>query len=88
MQPRRHRRRQRQRRDSARDWIRSGAAVTVSAYAKRYGVDRYTAYHDLTVLGCVLPASASQWANRPPPVPGRRAGRHAGDPGTAAGRPV
>jgi hypothetical protein len=31
--------RQQQRRDSAREWIRSGAAVTVKRYAKRYGVD-------------------------------------------------
>jgi hypothetical protein len=39
---------QRQRRDSARAWIRSGSAVsgsavTVKHYAERYGVDMYTA---------------------------------------------
>ena len=51
MQPRRHRMRQRPRRDSARAWIASGATVTVKAYAKRYGVDRYTAFDDLAALG-------------------------------------
>ena len=51
MQPRRHRMRQQQRRDSAGAWIVSGATITVKAYAKRYGVDRYTAYDDLTALG-------------------------------------
>jgi hypothetical protein len=61
--------RQRQRRDSAREWIRSGAAVTVNSYAKRYGVDRYTAYDDLTALGFTLPDSARQWAQRPPATP-------------------
>jgi hypothetical protein len=38
--------RKQQRRDSAREWIRSGANVTVRTYAKRYGVDSYTAYDD------------------------------------------
>ncbi len=52
--------RQRQRRDSAREWIRSGAPVTAKSYAKRYGVDRYTAYDDLTTLGFALPDSARQ----------------------------
>lgn len=37
--------------DSARQWVRSGARVTVQAYAKRYGVDRYTAYDELTAIG-------------------------------------
>jgi hypothetical protein len=53
------------RRDSAREWIRSGAKVTVRSYAKRFGVDRYTAYDDLTALGVTLPASARQWGQRP-----------------------
>jgi hypothetical protein len=66
MQPRRHRMRQPQRRDSARDWICTGATVTVASYARRYGVDRYTAYDDLTVLGVTLPESAQRWAQRPP----------------------
>jgi hypothetical protein len=50
--------REQQRHDSARDWIRSGVKVTVRAYAKRYGVDSYTAYDDLTAFGFALPASA------------------------------
>jgi len=69
--------RQRQRRDSAREWIRSGATVTVKTYARRYGVDRYTAYDDLAVLGFVLPASAQQWAQRPPATTRRTAARRA-----------
>ena len=40
----------RQRRDSARAWLRRGSAVTVQRYAKLYGVDMYTAYADLTAL--------------------------------------
>src|SRR5258708_24243039 len=77
MQPRRHRMRQRQRRDSAREWIRTGATVTVKSYTKRYGVDRYTAYEDLTALGVALPDSAQQWAQRPPATPRRAAERSA-----------
>ncbi|WP_424535532.1 hypothetical protein ACOZ38_36430 [Sphaerisporangium viridialbum] len=48
-------------------------------YAKRYGVDRYTAHEDLTALGVALPASARRWAHRPVSVPRRRAERGAGD---------
>src|SRR5438046_1953687 len=76
MQPRRHRMRQRQRRYSTREWIRSRATVTVRTYARRYGVDRYTAYEDLAALGFVLPASARQWARRSPAtLPHGRAAR-------------
>ena len=64
--------RQRQRRESAREWIRSGAAVSVKTYARRYGVDRYTAYDDLTALGFPLPTAAQQWAQRPTAIPRRR----------------
>ena len=78
MQPRRHRMRRQQRRASAREWVRSGAAITVKSYAKRYGVDRYTAYDDLAMLGVALPASAQRWAQRPPSTP-RPMARH--DPG-------
>ncbi len=67
-----------QRRDSAREWIRTSAAVTVNGYAKRYGVARYTAYEDLTALGIALPGSARQWAQRPPATP-RRTARHGVD---------
>lgn len=70
--------RQRQRRDSAREWIRSGAVITVKSYAKRYGVDRYTAYDDLTALGLALPDSAHHWAQRPPATP-RGHAEHVGD---------
>jgi hypothetical protein len=77
MQPRRHRMRKQQRRDSARQWIGSGATITVKSFANRYGVDRYTAYEDLTALGVTLPASAQQWAQRPPSTP-----RPAARPGT------
>jgi len=66
---------QRQRRDSARDWIRSGAVVSVKTYARRYGVDRYTAYDDLTALGFPLPTAAQQWSQRPAAAPGRRKDR-------------
>lgn len=47
----------------------------MKAYAKRYGVDRYTAYDDLTALGFALPASAQHWAKRPPATPRRRVNR-------------
>lgn len=70
--------RQRQRRDSARAWIGSGATITVKRYAKRYGVDRYTAYDDLTALGFALPVSAHQRAHRPSPTPRPAASREAG----------
>jgi hypothetical protein len=57
------------RRESARAWIASGAAVTIKTYARRYGVDRYTAYEDLTAIGFPLPDSARRWAHRPAPQP-------------------
>jgi hypothetical protein len=69
MQPRRHRMRRQARRESSRAWIASGAAVTIKAYARRYGVDRYTAYEDLTAIGFPLPDSARRWAHRPPQQP-------------------
>ncbi|GAA0904701.1 hypothetical protein Vau01_098600 [Virgisporangium aurantiacum] len=40
-------------------------------YAKRYGVDRYTAYDDLTAVGFALTDSAQQWAHRPSTIPRR-----------------
>lgn len=67
MQARLHRMRQAQRRDSARTWINSGAHVTIKTYAKRYGVDKYTSYEDLSAVGFALPAS-TPWAHRPPSV--------------------
>jgi hypothetical protein len=61
------------RRESSRAWIASGAAVTIKTYARRYGVDRYTAYEDLTAIGFPLPDSARRWGHRPPPQPARLA---------------
>ena len=60
--------RQQQRRESARGWISSGATVTIKTYARRYGVDRYTAYEDLAAVGFPLTDSAQHWAQRPPPT--------------------
>lgn len=79
MQLRRHRIRKQARLDSARAWVRSAAQVTVDTYAKRYGVDRYTAYEELTAIGFPLPATASKWAQRPPPTP-RKARRRTDAP--------
>ena len=50
-QPRRYRMRQHARRESARAWVASGAPVSVKAFARRYGVDCYTAYADLIAIG-------------------------------------
>lgn len=61
--------RREQRRYSARNSIQAGAHVTVKTYARRYGVDKYTAYDDLTAIGYALPTSSQQWARRPPPAP-------------------
>lgn len=72
VQPRRHRLRRPARLDSVRDWIRSGAQVSMKTYAKRHGVDRYTAYEELTAIGFPLPATASKWAQRPTPVPRKK----------------
>jgi hypothetical protein len=69
MQPRRHRMPRQARRGSSRAWIASGATVTIKTYARRYGVDRYTACEDLTAIGFALPDSAQRWAHRPPPQP-------------------
>ena len=57
------------RRESSRAWIASGATVSIKTYARRYGVDRYTAHEDLTAIGFPLPDSAQRWAHRPPPQP-------------------
>lgn len=55
------------RRAEARDWIRSGARVSIRKYRKRYGVDQYTAYDDLRALGVALTPGDEQWAVRPAP---------------------
>lgn len=64
--PRRHRMRKAARRESARAWIGSGAAVSVKAYGKRYGVDRYPAYDDLLAIGFALGPNDCRWAAGPP----------------------
>ena len=65
-------------RESSRAWTASGATVTIKTYARRYGVDRYTAYQDLAAIGFPLPDSARRRAHRPPPQPRppRSAPRH------------
>jgi hypothetical protein len=65
--------------DSAQAWVVTVTQVTVGTYAKRYGVDRYTAYEELTATGFPLPATASKWAQRPLPIP-REAGRRTVEP--------
>jgi len=54
--------------------------VTVGSYARRYCVDRYTAYQDLTAIGFGLPATAQRWSKRPPAVPRRRKAPPAAEP--------
>jgi hypothetical protein len=52
------------RRESSQAWIASGATITIKTCAHRYGVDRYTAYEDLTAIGFPLPDSARRRAHR------------------------
>jgi len=61
----------------------SGARVTIRTYAKRFGLDRYTAYDELTMLGVPLSSGDLQWATRPPPVP--KADRDHVEPGSSDG---
>jgi hypothetical protein len=70
-QPRFHRMRRKERRTSARSWVASGARVSVKAYARRYGVDRYTAREDLIAIGFPIAPGDNRWAVRPPPTPKR-----------------
>jgi hypothetical protein len=61
------------RRDAARAWIESGAKkVHVRTYARRFGVDRYTAYADLRAIGFPLTPEEERWAVRPPKTQKRR----------------
>jgi hypothetical protein len=71
-QPRRHRMKRAARLASARHWLSNGGFPRVGPYAKRYGVDKYTAYQELASLGVDLAESEQMWAVRPPPVPKRR----------------
>ena len=77
-QPRRYRMRQHARRESARAWVASGAPVSVKAFARRYGVDCYTAYADLIAIGLRLPLGDNRWAVRPAPTPKRPPAEPAG----------
>lgn len=61
----------RSRRDSARQWVASGAAVDVQAHARRYGVDRCTAHDDLLAIGFPVSDADGRWAVRPAPAPKR-----------------
>jgi hypothetical protein len=67
--PRRHRMRKAARRESAKAWLTSGAQVTVKRYAKRYGVDCYSAREDLEAIGFVFAPADTRWSVRPKPVP-------------------
>jgi hypothetical protein len=61
------------RRDAAREWIQSGAKkVHVRTYARRFGVDRYTAYQDLRAIGFPLSPEEERWAVRPQKQPKRK----------------
>lgn len=57
---------------SARAWLSKDGFPRVGPYARRYGVDKYTAYQELVSLGVTLSESDQKWAVRPPPVPRRR----------------
>jgi hypothetical protein len=57
------------RRESGKAWLASGAQVTVKRYAKRYGVDPYTARQDLEAIGFVFAPGDTRWSMRPEPVP-------------------
>jgi hypothetical protein len=63
--------RQQARRESARAWVASGAPVSIEAFARRYGVDCYTAYADLIAIGFRLAPGDERWAPRPAPAPKR-----------------
>jgi hypothetical protein len=63
--------RQQARRESARAWVASGAPASVKAFARRYGVDGYTAYADLIAIGVRLAPGDNRWAVRPAPAPKR-----------------
>lgn len=58
--------RQQRRRQSAAGWIASGAQVTIKTFAHRYGLDRCTAYEDLTRPRLPPPARRAALARRPP----------------------
>ena len=69
--PRCHRMRQQARRESALAWVAPVAPVSVKGFARRYGVDCYTAYADLIAIGLRLGPGDHRWAVRPAPAPKR-----------------
>jgi hypothetical protein len=57
---------------SARSWLSAKGAVRAGEYARRYNVDKYTAYQELTMIGAPIDDHDHKYANRPPDVPKRR----------------
>ena len=51
--------------------LRRAPPVSVKAFARRYGVDCYTAYADLIAIGFRLAPADNRWAVRPGPTPKR-----------------
>jgi hypothetical protein len=58
--------------DSATAWIARKGPIRVGEYARRYGVDRYTAFQDMVAIGAAIAEGDRKYAVRPPPVPKRR----------------
>jgi hypothetical protein len=50
---------------------RHGLRPPIRTFGRRYGVDCYTAYADLIVIGVRLGPGDSRWAVRPAPAPKR-----------------
>jgi hypothetical protein len=70
------------RHEAARAWIESGPKkVHVRTYARRFGVNRYTAYQDLRAIGFPLTPEEERWAIRPAKTPKRRKPAHDPDEG-------
>lgn len=57
------------RRESAKAWLASGKQISVKMYARRYGVDRYTAREELEAIGFQFAPGDTRWSKRPDPVP-------------------
>jgi hypothetical protein len=57
------------RRESAKAWLASGKQISVKMYAKRYGVDRYTAREELEAIGLQFAPGDTRWSKRPDSVP-------------------
>lgn len=57
---------------SARDWLRAVGNVRAGDYARRYNVDKYTAYAEMASLGATINDHDRKYAVRPAPIPRRR----------------